>query len=147
MAEPLIIAYGNSIRGDDGVAFFVLDRISKVTDVPFREMREPQLDLEMSEEVSNSSLVVFIDASAIGDPGHTEMIRVEPIETEVARSHGCTPGALLAYTEAIHGHAPKGALVTITGADFGYTESLSDIVEKSVPVAAEMVVSLLESEG
>ena len=144
--RPLIIAYGNDLREDDGVSFAVLDRVVEQSSISFQSMREPQLDLEFSEAISRSSLVVFVDAAAHGEPGHAEMSWVEPNEDEVIRSHDCSPSALLAYTKVVNGVAPRGALVTVVGESFNFSESLSPAAQSGVGPAADMIASLLETE-
>ena len=146
MARPLIISYGNSLRGDDGVSFAVLDRVEERCIVPFDALREPQLDFEFSDEISNSSLVIFVDASVDGDPGSVDMQWLTPVENEVVRSHECSPGALLAYTAAVHGRVPRASLVTVVGSDFCFTESLSAEAASGVPLAADMITALLETD-
>ncbi len=107
-------------------------------------MREPQLDLEFSEAISESSLVVFIDASVVGEPGDVAMQWIEPRVDEIARSHDCTPGALLAYTKAVHGRAPRAALVTVVGSSFDFCETLSVAAQSGVSGAARIVAELVE---
>jgi hydrogenase maturation protease len=145
VARPLIIAYGNSLRGDDGVAFAVVDLLVQRSRVPFDIIRAQQLDLVFADQISQSDLVVFVDASVVGTPGAVDMTWILPDEDTVARTHECLPSALLAYTEAVSGRVPRAALVTIVGSSFGFSESLSPAATSGIPLAVDMIVALMES--
>jgi hydrogenase maturation protease len=140
----LVIAWGNPLREDDGVAWHVLEGLRALQPRPWlpalRLRHAHQLTPEMAECVSRAAGVVFVDARRDGTPGE---IRVEPVAPAPGANplaHSLTPQGLLLYSEALYGRAPSAALVTIAGERFGMSETLSPAVRRGVKWAIRAVV-------
>jgi hydrogenase maturation protease len=121
----LIIGYGNPLRGDDGFGYRAAERIPGALAVH-------QLTPELMEPIARADRVIFLDASAEGAPGEVRRRRVHPSSDPRAFTHHFTPESLLAGALALYGHAPDAVLITVTGADFSLSESLSPAVQAAL---------------
>src|SRR5215471_13501794 len=79
MADVLVIACGNPLRCDDGVAWHAADRLRSRLPSTAQIMCVHQLTPELAEDISRADLVVFLDASKQGQPG---AVRCQTISAE-----------------------------------------------------------------
>lgn len=140
----LVIAWGNPLREDDGVAWHVLEGLRRLRPrpgLPALHLRHAhQLTPEMAECVSRAAGVVFVDARRDGAPGE---IRREPVAPQAGSNplaHSLSPQALLLFAEALYGRAPRASVVSVAGASFGMGEALSPPVRRAVRWAVRAVV-------
>lgn len=157
---PLIIGYGNPLRGDDGVGWRVVEEIDNgqwsIVNGQLgnlqTEIRNPQLIAvhqllpELAEPISQAGMVVFVDASVEGEPGAVQVRAVTPRPQQMgAFTHHFDPAGLLAYAAEVYGRFPPAYLVTITAVSLGYEEHLSPMVEAALPEALRQIQSLIQS--
>jgi hydrogenase maturation protease len=136
----LIIAYGNPLRCDDGIAW----RAAEALEGKFRPdqveiLRVHQLAPELAESISRSQFVVFLDATTLGSdrtkPGE---IRIEQIQRKEENQpsgfcHALSPTNVLALSERLYGASPLAYFLSMIGENFNHGESLSATVAKSLP--------------
>lgn len=141
-AGIVVIAYGNSLRGDDGVAWRAADQLKKkFASADISVLQQHQLVPELAERISRARAVIFVDAADAQAAGtHTGEIRIDEIEIrEIDRStrspfhHQLSPGSLLALAEMLYGSGPRAFVATLTGEDFSPGERLSPLVERALP--------------
>ncbi len=169
----LVIGYGNTVRGDDGVGWHAAmllagdprlgasggpgtsrigasggpgtSRAPDDIDVLARHQLTPELALDMSR----ASLVILIDASADDPPGAIVVRRLSPDSGAGsgagpgASSHHVAPGELLAVARELYGAAPAAFVVRVGAADMETGESLSPAVAAALPAVADAVVELV----
>lgn len=137
---PLVVlAIGNTLRGDDGVAAHVADLLGACAGVDVRRVH--QLTPELAEEVARARAVIFVDA----DP-HVAAARVErltPAPRSATLTHSVTPGELVMLAERLYGFQGTGYLCHVPAENFGAGESLSEVAEAGARVAAECLRRLL----
>jgi hydrogenase maturation protease len=121
----LIIGYGNPLRGDDAFGCRAAERIPGAIAVH-------QLTPELMDPISRADRVIFLDASAEGVPGEIRRRPVQPSADSRAFTHQATPESLLAGAQALYGRAPEALLITVTGASFDLSDTLSPEVEKAL---------------
>jgi hydrogenase maturation protease len=121
----LVIGYGNPLRGDDGFGYRAAERIPGA-------MAVHQLTPELMDPIARADRVVFLDATAEGVPGEIRRRRVEPSASGGAFTHHATPEGLLAGAKALYGCAPEAILITVCGAIFDLSHSLSPEVESAM---------------
>jgi hydrogenase maturation protease len=150
----LILAYGNSLRRDDGAGFVLGDVVERMlSEAGLEVMRidshqlEPELALDISGE--KISAVLFIDARALpGTPGDNNL-RVQfhrVVSTENAPSgmgHHLNPQTLLAYSLFLFKKEPPAWLVTVPGTDFDHGEGLSETARTAINSAPEILTELI----
>ncbi|HZD71671.1 MAG TPA: hydrogenase maturation protease, partial [Actinomycetes bacterium] len=96
--SALVIGYGNSLRGDDGLGWHAAGRLAADPRLAGAEvLARHQLTPELAEEVSRAALVVLVDARQDGgQPGVVTVSRVEPGHaTGSAWSHRVDPATLV----------------------------------------------------
>ena len=148
MTEPriLIIAYGNPLRSDDGLAWRVAEKLSEqylTRDVEIITCH--QLTPELALPASQASLVLFIDAANAGIPGE---IATQPIEARQSSSiftHEFSPSTILNVAQELYGRCPNAFAISLCGECFDHGETLSQKVKESLPRLLTHVKGLIQS--
>ena len=159
MGRTLVIGFCNVYRRDDGVAFAILNAVRErlgrsplgMEDDGFDDLEHDtdtmllhQLVPELAEFVAPYDLVLFVDAHVGSIP---EPIREEELDAcykSATVSHQLHPCTLLALSPELHGHQPRGVLLSVLGHDFEFGEGLSPETSTLVPQAAERILALIE---
>ncbi len=118
----LLIGYGNPLRCDDGVGYFLANQLGSTAHGAALEIIAAyQLAPEMAEPVSRASEVLFIDATGEANPGAWAVCPVKgnPQEPLSALVHHLTPATLLELSHVLYDAVPVGRILTVGGADFG----------------------------
>ena len=124
LPSPLIIGYGNPIRGDDGVGPYVAAQLGGIA--------VHQLVPEMAEQIAKVGIVIFVDANCSLPPGEVEVL---PVEEEAMLTHKSTPGALLKLAREVYGQAPKATLIGIGVTSFDLGNQLTPEAQKGAATA------------
>ncbi len=140
----LVIAWGNPLREDDGLAWHVLEGLRRLRPrrgLPQLHLRHAhQLTPELAEPVSRAAGVVFVDARRDGPAGAIRCEAVEPATGKNPLAHALSPQGVLLYAEALYGRAPQAVVVSVTGERFGLGEELSPAVRRALPWAIRAVL-------
>ena len=138
----LIVAYGNPLRSDDGLAWRVADALeAKFSATQVEILRLHQLTPELAEKVSRADSVIFVDAAAAADGGRPPgEIHIEKIHAEEAGpsaqsrfSHHLTPSLVIAIAAQLYGARAHAFSANLTGENFEHGESFSAAVHDSLP--------------
>src|SRR5262245_60058046 len=116
MTKVLVIGYGNTLRGDDGVGPGVAAAVAGWRGL--RALAVHQLTPELAEPIAAADAVVFVDAYT-AHPG--DMLRVEAVQpggTLESVGHSCDPRTLMAIAGAVYGVQPPAWLLGVPGVDF-----------------------------
>jgi len=141
-SHVVVIAYGNPLRGDDGLASHAADELRKNLTFPDVEILQVhQLAPELAENLSRSHVVVFVDASAAKpgktQPGEIGIVEIGKQESNRATGspfhHQFSPASLLALAAELYHTTPRAFLATMTGEDFSPGERLSPSIEGAMP--------------
>jgi hydrogenase maturation protease len=146
MQRQLVLACGNTLRGDDGVGWKIAEALESDPALSAVRIRiAQQWTPEMAEEISECDVVVFVDCSAISEPGAVSVIPVEAAHSSVGSlTHNVTPGSLLAMSMELYGRIPERAVaVTVGGKSFELVEGLTEAVEAAIPRAVAAIKQLL----
>ncbi len=140
----LVIAWGNPLREDDGLAWHVLEGLRRLRPrpglPPLHLRHAHQLTPELAEAVSHAAGVVFVDACRDGRPGEIRCQPVLPAAGSNPLAHSLSPQGLLLYAEALYGRAPHAVAVSVTGERFGLGDQLSPVVRRALPWAIRTVL-------
>jgi hydrogenase maturation protease len=155
----LVIGYGNTYCGDDGVGFYIANALRSRMGLRELQTDEDGLDdlghgidsimlhqlvPEVAPVVSNYRTVVFVDAHLGTVP---EDVRVIPVHEEYsfhAVTHHMSPGMLLATARKTNGAAPTGYVVSIRGERFDFGLGLTDGCKVRADLAIERILGLVE---
>lgn len=146
MADVLVIGYGNTLRGDDGIGPEVATALAALELPGVRAMAVPQLTPELAVELADARLAVFVDAAVDRGNGVTvEFLVLDPLGHSL--THAADPRSLLALTLTVYGRLPPAWLVTAAGRDFGFMSGLSEAGRIHAVAAVARVRKLLSQLG
>lgn len=144
--RQLVLACGNTLRGDDGVGWKIAEAVENDTSLPgLQVLIVQQLTPELAEPISGADTVVFVDCSAISLPGEIAVFPVLPAEsTSGSLTHSVAPATLLALSRELYGTLPRRAYaITVGGQSFELAEQLSETVQLALPEAVQRLRRLL----
>ena len=136
MPRVLIVAYGNPLRCDDGLAWRAADALeAKFSTDQVEIVRLHQLAPELAEAVSRSALVIFVDAAMESDrpAGDVRCEEINSAKSESRFTHHLSPQAVLSLAAQLYNARPRAFSVTLTGQCFDHGESLSPPVAAALP--------------
>ncbi len=146
MPRVLIVAYGNPLRSDDGLAWRAADELEgKFLESDVEILRLHQLAPELAEAVSRFKAVIFVDAAAAGTRPAGE-VRCEEIllsARESRFSHHLSADAVVALARQLYGATARAFSVTSSGQCFDHGESLSPAVADGLPLLVAQIESLV----
>jgi hydrogenase maturation protease len=159
--RTLIVGIGNPDREDDGVAWHVLrvlaERLQRSLiewDGADLDQDDPsphlvcmlQLTPEVAELLGDYQRVCFVDAHT---GAYAEDIRFAAAEPDLQTSpftHHLTPPACLILAEAMYGYAPRAAVLSVRGHQFGFSNSLSAPTAGLAAEAVERIIAWLAAD-
>lgn len=142
----LVIGYGNTLRGDDGIGPSVAGEVAALGLSGVRVMVVHQLTPELAADLADARGAVFVDSKVCVGP--TTVERIEAAPTGSVMTHAADPRGLMALCEAIYQRCPESWLVTAPGIDFGFHDGLSPIGRESTREAIACIERVLrESSG
>jgi hydrogenase maturation protease len=140
-AEALVIGYGNTLRGDDGIGPAVAGDLAALAIPGVRVIVAHQLTPELAADLADARLAVFVDATLGGEP--VRAVRIEAAATGSVMTHAADPRGLLALCAAVYQRCPVAWLVTAAGADFEFRDGLSSIGRENAREATDRVQVLI----
>jgi hydrogenase maturation protease len=135
VAPFVVIAYGNPLRCDDGLAWAAAEELKRIrfSDPP-AILTCLQLTPELASLVSTAETVVFMDASRAGEPGTVSSEEILARKESSIFTHEFSPAAILALSQQLYGKRPTRAVsLSMSGKCFDHGEQLSDAVRESLP--------------
>ena len=141
--HTLVLAIGNTLRGDDGVAAHVADLLGTHSGVNVRRVH--QLTPELADEIAKATAVVLVDA----DPGVAEarLERLAPAPQRSPFTHKVTASELVMLAENLYGFQGAAYLCHVPAENFTEGESLSEVAKTGARAAVECVLGLLVNGG
>ena len=147
MKCPLVIAYGNSLREDDGLALRAAQLLDQaMPPAAAKILATRQLTPELAAELVGVPLVIFLDAALDLEPGVVVAKRVSP-QKQTAWSHELSPGQLTGLAEALNGAVPLAFHVLGGVSQAGFGESLTPVGELSARRVAEAALEILRRDS
>lgn len=151
----LIVAYGNSLRRDDGAGYYLADGLEAAWRKQGKEIERidtHQLAPEIAEAVAAEGVaaVVFADAR-VADPEENgsegSEIRVRRIGGDVKSpriGHYLDPAEVMLYARLLYGKDPPAWEITVPGLDFGHGEGLSEPTHSALDALPDVLAGLGE---
>jgi hydrogenase maturation protease len=141
-ADVLVIGYGNTLRGDDGIGPAVAADVAALGLSGVRVIVTHQLTPELAANLADARLAVFIDAATGGES--VTGVQIEAAEAGAVLTHVGDPREPLALCVAVYRRCPEAWLVTAAGADFDLHDGLSPTGRENAQAALGFVKSLIE---
>ena len=137
--SALVIAIGNRLRADDGVAHHLADLVHDAT-----LLRVHQLTPELAADLDHHDPVIFLDADPATEGPSLERIH-PPRETTAALSHSMNPETLVAIATRLYGFQGEAWICGLYARDFSASTELSPQAAAQLGQAAHLVQQLLEA--
>jgi hydrogenase maturation protease len=144
MQQVLVIAYGNPLRSDDGIAWQAAEALRRKLCDRARVTCVHQLTPELAEEVALADMVIFLDASSNGEPGQVACRAIFAAPGGSDFSHHFAPAEILDLCRRLYFAEPRAFLISINGKSFGHGHELSPAVIHAVPEVVAQVCKLIE---
>lgn len=146
MPHILVVAYGNPLRSDDGIAWRVAQALqAKFSSDDVEILCLHQLAPELAESAGLFDGIIFLDAASGPIPGEVRIEEIAAHAPEQASSHALTPAAVLSLAARLYNARPRSFAITVTGHNFDHGESLSPPVAAALPDLISRIESLLRS--
>ena len=120
----LVIGYGNTLRGDDGVGPRVAEAVGAMRLSGVRTLICQQLSPEHADSISRADSVVFVDA-AVDASRDVQFRSLEPNATSQLMAHAADPRTMLALSRDVFGHTPIAWWLTIPVVKMDFSEELT----------------------
>jgi hydrogenase maturation protease len=157
-ARCLILACGNTLRGDDGVGPWLAECAERRfrAEAGVLVLSAQQWTPELAEDVARAQSVLFIDCSVDSPPGLVTLTPVEPAASaQGLATHHQSAAELLALGRELYASLPRYAqLLTIGAGSTELGETFSDAVTAALPGACRLIeetvlsyVSICKSKG
>jgi hydrogenase maturation protease len=138
----LLIGIGNNGRGDDGLGWQFVERISGLgldfLDYEFRY----QLQVEDAALISKYDVVIFADASHEKLSVGFQLSRCFPANHSFFSTHAQTPGAILYLANNLYAKYPKAYTLAISGKDWNLQTWLSREAQNNLEAAMSFFMEL-----
>lgn len=147
-AHFLVIAYGNTLRRDDGAGIGlagILVKQWRILGIGVRYIVVPQLAPELAVDIADPGVmgVIFVDAAQAEPP---LMIKLQAIALDLATpvvSHHLDPAGLLLYARLLAPRSVPAWTVSVPGVDFDYGEGFSPLVRQLFHDAPQLALEFL----
>jgi len=138
LAGVLVIGYGNTLRGDDGVGPRVAEAVGSLGLPGVRTLICPLLTPELADPISRAETVIFVDA-AVDAASEVQWRALEPNDSSQLIAHAADPRTMLALARDVFGHVPRAWWLTIPAVDLGFSENFSPAVQRDFGVAVQKI--------
>ena len=137
----LVIGYGNTVRGDDGVGPRAAEAVEKLNLPGVRALVLQQLSPENAGPISQAHTVIFVDA-AVDAPQEVQLRKLEPNETSQLMAHAADPRTMLALSRDVFGHTPQAWWLTIPAVNLEFSEELTPQAQHGLKKAVNKIQEL-----
>jgi hydrogenase maturation protease len=160
MRRSLVIGYGNLDRHDDGLGFYIVNRLRRHLgqkplafddDGVSRLGRCPdsifirQLVPELIVTAAGYDRLVFVDAHIPADLPHLRCTRIAPGDSFSGFTHQLHPAAFLGLLQVLYGREPVSHLLSVMGSNFDFGRGLSVDAGRLLEPAIEVILKLVKA--
>ncbi|MEI6278142.1 MAG: hydrogenase maturation protease [Verrucomicrobiae bacterium] len=136
----LVIGYGNTLRGDDGVGPRVAEAVEALHLPGVRTLVCQQLSPEHAASMALADTVIFVDA-AVDAPKEVQFRQLEPGDTPQLMAHAADPRTMLALSRDVFGHVPQAWWLTIPAEKMEFSEDLTPAAQQGHAEAVKKIQS------
>lgn len=141
--DLLVIGYGNTLRGDDGVGPRVAETIEELRLPNVRTLVCQQLSPEHADTISRANAVIFVDAS-VEPLAEVRLREIQPCDSSQLMAHSADPRTMLALARDVFGRVPKAWWLTIPAAMLRFSHDFSPETTAGFEIALEKIKSLAD---
>lgn len=143
-----VIAVGNDLYGDDGVGTAVLHALEQIPEMKDVELIDGATDaLGLIDHFSGAEYVIIVDAAQMGEkPGTVKVFSKEEVKLKIKMDNLSVHGISLAETfdiaHVVDSLPEKITIIGIEPKNIGISQSLSDVVMRSIPEVVSNIINL-----
>ena len=137
----LVIGYGNTLRGDDGVGPRAAEAVEFLHLPGVQALVCQQLSPEHADPIARARVVIFVDA-AVDAPREVQLCKLEPAGTSQLMAHAADPRTMLALARDVFGRAPEAWLLTIPIETLEFSDALSPVAQAGLEQAVREIQNL-----
>ncbi len=135
--KTLVIGYGNTLRGDDGVGYRVAERLQTEAGDRLDSRPVHQLTPELALDIAQVDRVWFVDAWIAGTIPTMQPLTLTPVAPVM--DHRWQPTSLLHLAKTLYEAEPVAYQLLIPAADFDYGEHLSSGAQAGMEWAVQTI--------
>lgn len=142
--KNLVIGYGNTLRGDDGVGPWVAEQLSQEAGADLRAIAVFQLTPDLAAEIAWADRVWFVDAWVGGC-----VPRIRPVGKATplpAMTHGWQPEDLMEWAKILYQAEPIAYHLLLPARDFEYGDTLSPAAMDGGEWAVQQIQTAIQRE-
>ena len=143
--KTLVIGYGNTLRGDDGVGPRVAEQLEAWRREQMRSLSVHQLTPELAAEIAQVEEVWFVDAWVGGAKPTVQTLTMT--SALPAMDHGWRPETLIHLAKMLYDAEPTAYHLLIPAQQFDYGETLSAMALSGVEWAVQTIKAAVEERG
>jgi len=136
----LIIAYGNSLRRDDGAGLILGELLEEALhgrglDVSRIAVHQLTPELALSVAADDVATVVFVDTRVAGAGESQHELQICPLSSDQGLSslgHHVGASSIMIYARLLYDKSPPAWLLTVPGVDFDHGEGLSELAQRAL---------------
>jgi hydrogenase maturation protease len=131
-----LLVCGERMREDDGVAEAAVELLPADVLALVRVEIVGLMSVEALLDVPEGAGVVVADAASGIEPGRVVTIPLEEVARDgavPATTHVMPPDQVVALAAELRGRTPRGVFVGVGGAEFGFGDRLSPVVQAALP--------------
>jgi hydrogenase maturation protease len=140
----VVIGYGNTLRGDDGVGRQVAEAVAGWNLSQVQALSVQQLTPELAEAVANARFVLFVDARPVDCGPSVSVQSLKPGTLKAPLGHSGDPRALLTLAQTVYGRCPHAYLITVPGLNFELGEGLTRAAHHGKAVALREIRAFVQ---
>lgn len=137
----LIIGYGNSLRGDDGVGQVIAEKIEELKVKNVDTLALQQLTPDIAEIISRYQVVFFVDASQDKLVNEVQVHDINCSGSAPRIEHAMTPENLLRLATDLYEATTKCKCIVIPAQNFEFSETLSSLTESFIEPAIKIILA------
>ncbi|MCL1865658.1 MAG: hydrogenase maturation protease [Spirochaetes bacterium] len=119
-----IYGFGNPGRQDDGLGPAIIDRLEQDNIAGIITDSNYQLNIEDAHNISQSDVVIFVDASIDAEEPFT-FKRIEPSNEITFTTHSMAPESVIALSKEIYDKDIEAYVMAIRGYEWEFNEKFS----------------------
>lgn len=144
LPRVVVLGWGNTARGDDGLGPLLLDRIAGLGLAHVETIEDFQLQLEHALDLARADLALFVDAS-VAAPAPFSFEEAHPRAGLSHTSHAMAPEAVLdVHARVLERTPPPAFVLGMRGERFELGEGLGEAARTYLEEAFGFVAPLLE---
>jgi len=147
--KTLVIGYGNTLRGDDGVGQVVAKQVADWDTPEVRSIAVQQLTPELAELIAQAEVVCFVDALFQPDDRADRRCQLERLDSQAhfpQIDHLWNPSGLLDLAVTLYQGEPIAYLLLVPVSQFDYGDQLSPVAIGGIREAIQIIELLVDQE-